>query len=137
MDWKLAQVVVPVSDVDRSKAFYTDQVGFGLDVDHRAGPDFRVVQLTPPGSSCSIALMRNPTAAGTLGGLHLVVSDIDQARSHLLDRGVDAGDLYHFGEGGQLAGPDPERQDYATFLSFDDPDGNSWLVQEVGRGRTP
>ena len=132
MDWKLELVVVPVSDVDRAKAFYLEQAGFDLLVDHRAGEDFRVVQLTPPGSSCSIALMRNTDAPGSLQGLHLVVSDIDAARSELVARGTPVGDVYHFEEGTQVAGPDPTRADYGSFLSFSDPDGNGWLVQEVG-----
>ena len=89
MDWKLETVVVPVSDVDRAKAFYADAVGFHVDVDHSAGEDFRVVQLTPSGSGCSISLMRNEDAAGTLQGLQLVVRDIDEARRRLLDGGVD------------------------------------------------
>ncbi|SCL32552.1 hypothetical protein GA0070624_4506 [Micromonospora rhizosphaerae] len=134
MDWKLELVVVPVADVDRAKAFYLEQTGFRLDVDHRAGEDFRVVQLTPPGSACSIALMRRPDAAGSLSGLHLVVRDIDTARSELVDRGVKPSEIFHFEEGGvQTPGPDPERRDYASFLSFSDPDNNEWLVQEVGR----
>ena len=87
VDWKLELVVVPVSDVDRAKAFYLDRAGFGLDVDHRAGPDFRVVQLSPRGSACAISLMRNADAAGSLRGLHLVVHDIDAARTELLDSG--------------------------------------------------
>jgi len=132
MDWKLAQIVVPVADVDRAKAFYVEKAGFGLDVDHQAG-DFRVVQLTPPGSACSIALMRNPDAAGSLQGLHLVVTDIDAARAELDGRGVEVGEMFHFDVGGQVPGPDPERRDYASFLSFSDPDGTGWLVQEVGR----
>jgi catechol 2,3-dioxygenase-like lactoylglutathione lyase family enzyme len=131
MDWTLELVVVPVTDIDRAKAFYIDQVGFGLLVDHRAGEDFRVVQLVPPGSACAIAIMRNTEMApGTLQGLHLCVSDIDVARAQLLDRGVEASELFHFGEGGQMAGPDPARASYNTFLSFRDPDGNGWLVQE-------
>ena len=83
MDWKLETLVVPVADVDRAKAFYADAVGFHVDVDHRAGEDFRVVQLTPTGSGCSISLMKNEQAAGTLQGLHLVVRDIDEARRQL------------------------------------------------------
>ena len=134
MDWKLELVVVPVSDIDRAKSFYLDKVGFNLDVDHRAGEDFRVVQLTPPGSACSITIMRNIAAPGSLRGLHLVVEDIDAARAELLDRGVDASELFHFAEGGQTPGPDPQRQSYNTFCSFEDPDGNTWLVQEVRRG---
>lgn len=133
MDWKLELVVVPVSDVDRAKAFYMEKAGFALHVDHRAGEDFRVVQLTPPGSACSIAIMRNTEAPGSLQGLHLVVSNIDDARSELVARGADVSDLFHFTDGGQVPGPDPQRQDYGTFFSFTDPDGNGWLVQEVGR----
>ena len=131
MDWKLEVVILPVSDVDRAKAFYVEQVGFGLDVDHSAGEDFRIVQLTPSGSGCSVTLMKNLDAPGSVQGLHLVVSDIDAARAELLDRGVECSGLYHFGETGQADGPDPDRRDYGTFLSFADPDGNGWLVQEV------
>lgn len=134
MDWKLELIVVPVTDVDRAKAFYTDQAGFGLDVDHRAGEDFRVVQLTPPGSACSIALMRNPERAGAVQGLHLVVPDAEAARAELVGRGVEVSEPFHFGAEGQQPGLHPERLSYGTFLSFDDPDGNGWLVQEVRRG---
>jgi len=130
MDWKLELIVVPVSDVDRAKAFYAEQVGFVVDVDHRAGEDFRVVQLTPPGSACSITLMRNE-AAGSLHGLHLVVRDIEAARTELVGRGVQVSEPFHFGATGQTPGLHPERSDYGTFLSFEDPDGNGWLVQEV------
>ncbi|MEA2614893.1 MAG: hypothetical protein QOE72_676 [Chloroflexota bacterium] len=133
MDWKLALVVVPVSEVDRAKAFYIEKAGFTLDVDHSAGDDFRVVQLTPPGSACSIALMRNTESAGSVQGLHLTVSDIDAAHAELVGRGTDAGEIYHFEAGRQVDGPDPHRGDYGSFLSFSDPDGNRWLVQEVGR----
>ncbi len=132
MDWKLELVVVPVADVDRAKAFYLEQAGFNLDVDHRAG-DFRVVQLTPPGSACSITLMRNTEAAGSIQGLHLVVRDIDAARAELAGRGTDMSEAFHFASGQQAPGPDPDRRDYGSFLSFSDPDGNGWLVQEVGR----
>ena len=134
MDWKLELIVVPVSDVDRAKAFYIENAGFDLHVDHSAGDDFRVVQLTPPGSACSIAVMRNAERAGSVQGLHLVVSDVDAARAELAGRGVGVSEVFHFEEGGQVPGPDPERRDYNSFLSFDDPDGNGWLVQEV-RGR--
>ena len=131
MDWKLQVVVVPVSDVDRAKAFYTDNAGFRLDVDHRAGDDFRVVQLTPPGSACSVSLMRNTGAAGYVQGLHLVVPDIEAARGELTGRGTDVSEIFHFADGGQVPGPDPERRDYGSFFSFSDPDGTGWLVQEV------
>lgn len=130
MDWTLELVVVPVSDVDRAKAFYADRLDFGLDVDFSNGPDFRVVQLTPPGSGCSIALMRND-AAGTLQGLHLVVSDLEAARGLLTERGVTVSEPFHFGVEGQTPGLHPDRVDYGSFLSFADPDGNGWLVQEV------
>jgi predicted enzyme related to lactoylglutathione lyase len=93
VDWTLELIVVPVSDVDRAKTFYLEQAGFNLDVDHRAGEDFRVVQLTPPGSACSIALMRNTAAPGSLQGLHLVVSDIDAARAELVKRGTDVSEV--------------------------------------------
>ncbi len=133
MEWKLELVVVPVSDVDRAKAFYIENAGFNLDVDHRAGEDFRVVQLTPPGSACSIAVMRNSEASGSLQGLQLVVTDIDAARAQLAQRGVAVSDVFHFDAGGQVPGPDPERRSYGSFLAFSDPDGNGWLVQEVKR----
>ena len=133
MDWKLELVVLPVSDIDRAKAFYIDKTGFRLDVDYRAGEDFRVVQLTPPGSACSVSLMRNTDAPGSVQGLHLIVSDIEAARAELAGRGTDVGEIYHFEEGSQAPGPDPRRADYGSFLSFSDPDGNGWLVQEVKR----
>jgi predicted enzyme related to lactoylglutathione lyase len=134
MDWKLELIVVPVSDQDRAKAFYLDQAGFELIVDHRAG-DFRVIQVVPHGSACAIALMHNPDAAESVQGLHLVVNDIDAARSALVERGVEASELFHFEEGQQSPGPDPQRGDYNTFFSFSDPDGTGWLVQEVGRAK--
>ena len=135
MEWKLELVVVPVSDVDRAKAFYLEQAGFSLDVDHQAG-DFRVVQLTPPGSACSIAVMRNPEAAGSVQGLHLIIPDIDAGRAELVGRGVAATEVFHFEDGGQVPGPDPQHSDYNSFLSFSAPDGNGWLVPEVRGGRS-
>jgi catechol 2,3-dioxygenase-like lactoylglutathione lyase family enzyme len=136
MDWKLELVVVPVSDIDRAKDFYVDKVGFDVLVDHSAGEDFRVVQLTPPGSACAIALMRNEEAGGSLQGLHLIVDDIEAARAQLIGAEVDCSELFHFEEGAQRPGPDPARGDYNTFLSFSDPEGTGWLVQEV-RGAAP
>ena len=135
MDFKLELVVVPVSDVDRAKEFYTDRAGFTLDVDHGAGESFRVVQLTPPGSACSITIGTGltPTAPGSYQGLHLVVTDIEAARTELAGRGVEVSEPFHFGAEGQAAGLHPERADYGTYLSFSDPDGNGWLVQEVKR----
>jgi len=136
MDWKLELVLVPVSDVDRAKAFYTERTGFDLDVDHQAGDEFRVVQMTPPGSACSIAVGIGITKAapGSAQGLHVVVPDIDAARSELAGRGVDVSEVQHFESGGMVPGPDPERRDYGSYAFFSDPDGNSWAVQEVRRG---
>jgi catechol 2,3-dioxygenase-like lactoylglutathione lyase family enzyme len=131
MDFRLENVVLPVSDMDRAKAFYSEKAGFHVDVDHSAGEDFRVIQLTPPGSACSVTLMRNDSAPGSVQGLHLVVSDIDAARAELAGRGVEVGEVFHFDEGGQAAGPDPARSSYNSFLAFSDPDGNGWMVQEV------
>jgi catechol 2,3-dioxygenase-like lactoylglutathione lyase family enzyme len=131
VNWALELIVVPVSDIDAAKAFYSEQLGFAVDVDHRAGEDFRVVQLTPPGSACSITLMRNAESAGNLSGLHLVVADVDEAMRALRNGGVDFDGPFHFGAAGQQDGPHPDRADYGTFLSFRDPDGNQWLVQEV------
>jgi catechol 2,3-dioxygenase-like lactoylglutathione lyase family enzyme len=135
VDWKLELVVVPVSDVDRAKAFYEERAGFTVDVDHRAGESFRVVQLTPPGSACSIAIGTGITEAepGSTKGLHLVVRDLDAARAELIEQGLEVSEPFHFGAEGRAEGPDPERRDYASFLAFEDPDGNAWLVQEVGR----
>lgn len=135
MDWKLELVVVPVADVDRAKTFYTEKVGFHLDVDHRASDTFRVVQMTPPGSACSISIGTGITQVtpGSVQGLQLVVSNIDTARAELAERGVDVSELFHFASGGRVPGPDPQRSNYNSFLSFNDLDGNSWLVQEVRR----
>jgi catechol 2,3-dioxygenase-like lactoylglutathione lyase family enzyme len=133
VDFKLELVVVPVSDVDRAKDFYVDRMGFNVDVDHSAGDAFRVVQLTPPGSACSITIGTGlpQVAPGTYQGLHLVVTDIVAARAWLVERGVVASEPFHFGAEGQTPGLDPKRGDYGTFLSLSDPDGNGWLVQEV------
>jgi catechol 2,3-dioxygenase-like lactoylglutathione lyase family enzyme len=134
VDWTLELVVVPVADVDRAKSFYTDQVGFAVLVDHSAGEDFRVVQLVPPGSACAIALLKHQEMApGSLHGLHLCVSDIEAARAQLVSRAVEVSEPYHFDAGGQQPGLAPDRGSYETFLTFHDPDGNTWLVQEVHR----
>ena len=132
MEYRLELVVVPVSDVDRAKGFY-EQAGFRVDVDHRAGDEFRVVQLTPPGSSCSISIGTgiSPAPPGSYAGLHLVVGDIEAARAELVSRGVDVSEPFHFGPQGQQPGPDPQRQSYNSFAAFSDPDGNGWLLQEV------
>jgi catechol 2,3-dioxygenase-like lactoylglutathione lyase family enzyme len=137
VDMKLELIVLPVADVDRSKAFY-EQAGFRLDVDHRAGQDFRVVQFTPPGSACSITIGKgiSEAAPGSIQGLHLVVTDVEAAREELVGKGVEVSEPFHFGAEGQQPGLDPHRQDYGSFVSFSDPDGNGWLLQEV-RQRAP
>ena len=136
MDYRLELVVLPVSDVDRAKDFYV-RAGFRLDVDHAAGEDFRVVQLTPTGSDCSVALMRND-AAGSVQGLHLVVPDLPAALADLRGRGVDVGEPFHFAQTGQTPGLHPQRADYGSFATFADPDGNGWLLQErSGTGVSP
>jgi catechol 2,3-dioxygenase-like lactoylglutathione lyase family enzyme len=138
MDFKLELVLIPVSDVDRAKVFYTEQAGFVLDVDHEPNDDFRVVQLTPPGSSCSITIGKGITSAapGSYRGTHLVVSDIVGARDELVSRGVEVSEVRHMGEAGWKPGPDPEHRDYASFADFADPDGNTWVLQEVRVGKT-
>jgi catechol 2,3-dioxygenase-like lactoylglutathione lyase family enzyme len=130
LDWRLEVVTVPVSDVDRAKEFYVG-LGFRLDVDRRFGESFRVVQLTPRGSACSISLTRRPEEAGSQLGLHLVVADIEVALMELIERGTAVTEVFHFESGRRLSGPDPERRDYGSFFSFRDPDGNMWMVQEV------
>jgi catechol 2,3-dioxygenase-like lactoylglutathione lyase family enzyme len=119
MDWKLELVAVPVSDVDRAKAFYTDKVGFVADHDHRVSDDIRFVQLTPPGSACSIALGQGITTAepGSVQGLQIVVGDVHQARAELTGRGVDASEVQEY--------------PWGSFVYFSDPDGNSWALQQL------
>ena len=145
VDMKLEVVVVPVSDVDRAKRFYTS-LGWRLDADFATGDEFRVVQLTPPGSEASIIFGKGVTSAvpGSVEDLQLTVFDIDKARDELVGRGVavsevfhDAGGVFHHaGTEGRVAGPAPEHADYGSFASFDDPDGNGWLLQEI-RVRLP
>ncbi|MDH2424929.1 VOC family protein [Sphaerisporangium sp. TRM90804] len=136
MNWTLEVVVVPVSDVDRAKAFYADQLGFHVDHDTRASEDFRVVQLTPPGSGCSIVIgtgVAPEMAPGSLKGLQLVVPDIRKARAELAHRGVDVGEVQVLGESRT---PTLDPLDNVGFLFFNDPDGNAWAVQQISaRGR--
>jgi catechol 2,3-dioxygenase-like lactoylglutathione lyase family enzyme len=134
VDYRLELVLLPVSDVDRAKAFYTENAGFTLDVDHRNGDSFRVVQMTPPGSSCSISLGIGITDAspGSVRGTHLVVSDIEAARSELIARGVDVSAIRHLGADGWAPGADPQHRDFNSFSDFADPDGNTWVLQERG-----
>jgi catechol 2,3-dioxygenase-like lactoylglutathione lyase family enzyme len=134
IDMKLEVVVVPVSDVDRAKAFY-EKLGFRLDIDYAANPDRRVVQFTPPGSEASIHIGRGITSAapGSVQSLYLIVSDIEKARADLIARGAEVSEVFHFDGllGPRVSGPDPKRGTYASFASFKDPDGNSWLLQEI------
>ena len=137
MDWKLELVLLPVSDVDRANAFYTENVGFNLDVDTSPAEGFRVVQMTPPGSACSITIGTGITDAtpGSYRGTHLVVTGIEAARTELVERGVEVSEIRHFDGGEWRAGPDPEHRDYGSFADFSDPDGNTWVLQEVRRGK--
>ncbi len=145
VDMKFEIVVIPVSDVDRAKEFY-GRLGWRLDADYDNGNDFRVIQFTPPGSGCSVIFGKNVTAAapGSAQGLYLIVSDIEAARDELVAHGVDASEVFHDAGGvyagtdqpylfGRLrvSGPDPEHRSYRSFVSFSDPDGNGWLLQEV------
>lgn len=132
-EFRLEAVVLPVSDVDRAKRFY-EGLGWRLDADFSAGEDFRGVQLTPPGSPCSIHIGKGVTTAvpGSIRNLFLVVSDIEAARAELLGRGVDVSEAFHHdGARRRVPGPDPEGRSYSTLATFSDPDGNTWLLQEV------
>lgn len=133
MQYRLEVFVLPVSDPDRSKAFY-EQAGFHCDVDHQAGEQFRVIQFTPPGSGCSITFgvgMPVKASPGDYVGLHLIVDDVPAAIAELRGRGIDVTDPFHFGEAGRTPGLHAERADFGTYAQFDDPDGNVWLLQEV------
>ncbi len=135
MDFKLELVLIPVADVDRAKAFYMDALGWTLDVDHQPSDAFRVVQLTPPGSACSITLGIGITDAepGSYRGTHLIVSDIAAARAELVARGVEVSEVRHFDRNTSewKPGPDPARGRYMSFADLADPDGNTWMLQEV------
>jgi catechol 2,3-dioxygenase-like lactoylglutathione lyase family enzyme len=144
VDLKLEVVIIPVADVDRAKRFYAG-LGWRLDADFATGDDWRVVQLTPPGSACSVLFGKGITTAapGSVQGTFLVVSDISAARAELVGRGVDVSELFHFqgglhvgGTQGRLPGPDPAGDSYRTWASFSDPDGNGWLLQEI-KARLP
>ncbi|GHJ42896.1 hypothetical protein Cs7R123_02380 [Catellatospora sp. TT07R-123] len=133
---RLEVVVLPVADVDRALAFYRG-LGWRVDADYEAGPKFRIVQLTPPGSACSVHFGRGLTSAppGSARGTYLVVDDLSKAREDLLGRGVEVSGVYHntydSGEPERVDGPSPDGRSYASFATFDDPDGNTWLLQEV------
>jgi catechol 2,3-dioxygenase-like lactoylglutathione lyase family enzyme len=145
VDMRLEVVVIPVSDVDRAKAFYT-RLGWRLDADFASSDDWRVIQFTPPGSACSVIFGRNVTAAapGSVRGLYLIVSDLEAARQDLLDRGIEvsapfhgAGDIHaghdepYLSGSVRVNGADPKRGSYSSFAAFSDPDGNGWLFQEI------
>jgi catechol 2,3-dioxygenase-like lactoylglutathione lyase family enzyme len=129
VDWKIEVIVVPVSDVERSKAFYSEQVGFVVDVDQQVNENLRVVQMTPPGSACSVTIGTgmNPSPPGTLKGMQLVVPDVARARQELADRGVDVSPVRQMTDAGWIDG---HGGPFNAFIFFDDPDGNSWAVQE-------
>jgi catechol 2,3-dioxygenase-like lactoylglutathione lyase family enzyme len=131
IDMKLEVVTLPVSDVDRAKGFY-QKLGWRVDADIVRGDAFRVVQLTPPHSACSVAFGKGLTSAapGSAQRLLLVVSDIDAAREDLVRRGIEVSELFHL-DGGRVPGPDPQGRSYQTYASFSDPDGNAWLLQEI------
>jgi catechol 2,3-dioxygenase-like lactoylglutathione lyase family enzyme len=144
VDMKFEIVVIPVSDADRAKAFYS-KLGWRLDADYDDGKGFRVIQFTPPGSGCSIIFGKNVTAAapGSAQGLYLIVSDLQAARKELIERGIQVSEVFHnegvyagtdetylFGRV-RVSGPDPEHRSYRSFASFKDPDGNGWLFQEI------
>src|SRR5215471_12212880 len=134
MDMKLEVVVVPVSDVDRAKAFY-EKLGWRLDIDYARDADHRVAQFTPPGSETSIHIGKGITSAapGSLRNVYLVVSDIEKARTDLVGRGINVSDVFHYNGllGPRVSGADPKRGTYASFASFEDPDCNGWLLQEI------
>ena len=145
VDMKFEIVVLPVSDVDRAKKFYS-KLGWRLDADYAAGSDFRIIQFTPPGSGCSIIFGKNvtPAAPGSAKGMYLVVSDLEAARKELLGLGVEVSEVFHGADGVfagedepylfgrvRVAGPDPAHRSYRSFASFSDPDGNGWLLQEI------
>ncbi|WP_433019281.1 VOC family protein [Kribbella sp. CA-294648] len=140
MDMKLEVVVIPVSDVDKAKAFY-EQLGWRMDADFATENGFRVVQVTPPGSEAAVIFGSGVSAGepGSAQGLHLVVTDIEAAREELVAKGADVSEVWHdadgvfhhAGEANRVSGPHPERASYGSYLSFNDPDGNGWIVQEV------
>jgi catechol 2,3-dioxygenase-like lactoylglutathione lyase family enzyme len=136
VDYKLELVLIPVGDVDRAKAFYIDTLQWRLNVDHSPNESFRIVQVDPPGSACSVGFgigIGVTATPGSMRGLHLMVADIVAAREELVAKGVDAKEIRHVGmDGVWHDGPHPDRSDYNSFSEFADPDGNVWLLQERG-----
>jgi len=134
VDWKIELIPVPVSDIERAKRFYSEQCGFVVDLDHRPNDSIRLVQLTPPGSGCSIMVgtMEFDSAPGSLQGVQIVVADIEAARAELVERGVDCTPVRHFDGGGWSEG---KGGDWNSFVHFSDPDGNGWVLQEAPASR--
>jgi catechol 2,3-dioxygenase-like lactoylglutathione lyase family enzyme len=135
VDMRLEVVVVPVSDVDRSKAFYSEKVGFNVDVDHQPNDHFRVVQLTPPGSACSISMVKGPGALdmkpGSLQGLQITTSDLRGVRAELVERGLDISEIQAFDQqAGEFRVVQGELEVFNAFAFFKDPDGNGWAIQQ-------
>ena len=133
MDWKIEVVTIPVSDIDRARDFYAEKVGFAVDIDHRISDDLRLVQLTPPGSACSIHLGKRTVdmEPGSIDGVFLVVRDVRSAREHLVERGVEVGDLQVFDDGSYRKAREGENLDLVGCVFFSDPDGNRWCVQQI------
>ncbi|MGH3713481.1 MAG: VOC family protein [Micromonosporaceae bacterium] len=133
MDWKIELVVVPVNDVERAKRFYSEQLGFAVDHDTRVSDTMHIVQLTPPGSGCSIAISTGlvPTPPGAIQGIQLVVPDIEAARAQLIERNVEASEVFHYDGAERVAGKGGR---WNSFVSFSDPDGNGWVIQERPAG---
>ena len=133
MDWKIEVVTIPVSDIERARDFYAEKVGFAVDIDHRISDEIRLVQLTPPGSGCSIHLGKGTVdmEPGSIDGVFLVVRDVHAARDHLVDRGVEAGEIQVFDAGAYRPAREGEALDYVGCVFFSDPDGNRWCVQQI------
>ena len=133
MDWKLEVVTIPVSDLDRAKTFYAEKMGFNVDIDHQVSADVRFLQLTPPGSACSIHLGpgTEQLKPGSMEGLFLVVSDVKAAREMLFERGVDVGEVRVFDSGEYRPSHEGETLDLVGVVFFKDPDGNRWMVQQI------
>jgi catechol 2,3-dioxygenase-like lactoylglutathione lyase family enzyme len=139
VEQRLEAVIIPVSDVDRAKAFYADRLGWAVDVDNQPSAAFRVVQLTPPGSACSILIGvgLGDAAPGAYRGTHLCVTDVEAARAALVDRGVAVGEVRHMTPDGWRPGPHPQHVDFGSVAELADPDGNTWVLQEKGHPDSP
>jgi predicted enzyme related to lactoylglutathione lyase len=132
VDYRIEAITLPVSDVDRAKAWY-QQAGWNLDLDTEPSPGFRIIQFTPPGSACSITFGTGmpQSEPGSYVNTYLVVTDIEAAHRDLTERGIEVSDIFHWSEAGQTPGPDPKRGDFGSYATMADPDGNVWLIQEV------